>query len=285
VKKTFILLIFVLISAGCASVMEKAGRTLDGSASNEKTVSVYRASKKNGAVEDMALTVIKNKDGQKSVLITLDKYPMMRLRGTMPDENGAFFLNALEYLAGSVHGWNEYSMEITGSGSIVFGDTCVLEINEEIEQIQISSGRIQRYDTRLTGAQALASLRNRNERILATTAWMASQNAPDKQTPDKQTIDDFENYWKPLLFPEMVSKNKRPEGWLQDADIFVKAEDIRWNTGYSQRTFLEELQPVRNSGTMLRDWEETLSWIYLYYEWENIKKILSEKIILQSVKK
>jgi len=265
--------------------MEKAGRTLDGSASNEKKVSIYRASKENGAVEDIALTVIKNKDGQKSVLITLDNYPIMRLRGTMPDENGAFLLTSLDYLAGSEHGWNEYSMDITGSGSIVFGDTCVLEINKEIEQIQISSGRIQRYDTRITGAQALASLRNRNERILATTAWMASQNAPEKQTPDKQTIDDFENYWKPLLFPEMVSKNKRPDGWLQDADIFVKAEDIRWNTGYSQRTFLEELQPVRNSGTMLRDWEETLSWIYLYYEWENIKKILSEKTILQPAKK
>jgi hypothetical protein len=36
---------------------------------------------------------------------------------------------------------------------------------------------------------------------------------------------------------------------------------------------------------MLRDWEETLSWIYLSYEWEKIKDILSRKIVLQSVKK
>jgi len=260
--------------------MEKAGRTIDGSASNEKKVSVYRASKKNGAVEDIALTIIKNKDEQKSVLITLEKFPMMRLRGSLPDENGAFFLNSLEYLASSVHGWNEYTMDILGTGLLSFGETCVLQINDEIEQIQISSGRIQRYDTRITGDQALTSLRNRNERIAALTGWMLSKNAPEKET-----IEDFEIYWEPFLFPEMVSKKIRPDGWLQDADIFVKAEDIRWNTSYTSRAFLEELHPVRNSGTMLRDWEETLSWIYLSYEWENIKKILCEKTVLQSVKK
>jgi len=260
--------------------MEKAGRTIDGSASNEKKVSVYRASKRDGADEDVAVTVIKNKASEQSVLITLDKFPMIRLRGTMPDENGVFFLNSLEYLSGSIHGWNEYSMEILGTGSLFFGETCVLQINDEIEQIQISSGRIQRYDTRITGAEALSSLRNRNERIAATAAWMAALDAPEKQT-----IEDFEIFWEPVLFPETVSKKKRPSGWLHEDDAFVKAEDIRWNTGYTQRTFIEELHPVRNSGTMLRDWEETLSWIYFAYEWENIKETLSRKIILKSVKK
>jgi hypothetical protein len=279
-KKYIVILIFVLLSNGCISVMEKVGRTIDGSAAEEKKVSVYRASKKDGAAEDMAVTVIKNKAGEQSVLITMDKYPMMRLRGSMPDENGEFLLNSLEYLSGSVHGWNEYSLEILGTGSLFFGETCILEINEEIEHIQITSGRIHRYDTRITGTEALTSLRNRNERIIATTAWMTSFDAPETQT-----IEDFEIYWKPILFPEMVSKNKRPDGWLQEGDTFIKAEDIRWNTSYTERAFSEELHPVRNSGTMLRDWEETLSWIYLNYEWENIKETLSQKTILQSVKK
>jgi hypothetical protein len=282
-KKYALLTIFVLLFAGCISVMEKAGRTIDGSASSEKKVSVYRAYKTKGAVEDMAVTVIKNKKSEQSILITMDKYPMMRLRGSMPDENGEFSLNSLEYLSGSVHGWNEYSMKILGAGSLSFGENCVLEINDDIEQIQISAGRIQRYDTRITGAEALTSLRNRNERIIATTSWMAAFDAPEKKTI--YGIEDFEIFWKPILFPEMVSKKKRPDGWLKEGDVFVKAEDIRWNTGYTARAFLEELQPVRNSGTMLRDWEETLSWIYLTYEWENIKEILSNKIVLQSVKK
>jgi hypothetical protein len=282
-KKYVFLAIFVLLFAGCISVMEKAGRTIDGSAASEKKVSVYRASKKKGEAEDITVTVIKNKTSEKSVLITIDKFPMMRLRCSMPDENGIFFLNSLEYLSGSVHGWNEYSMEILGTGFLSFTDTCIMEISGEIEQIQISSGRIQRYDTRITGAQALTSLRNRNERITAATAWMSAFDAPERQKI--KNIKDFEHFWKPILFPELVSKNKRPDGWLMEGDIFVKNEDIRWNTGYTGRIFLEDLHPVRNSGTMLRDWEETLSWIYLSYEWENIKDILSQKIVLQSVKK
>jgi len=260
--------------------MEKAGRAIDGSASAEKKVSVYRTSKKDGADENIAVTVIKNKASEQSVLITMDKFPMIRIRGSMPDENGVFFLNSLEYLSGSVHGWNEYSMELLGTGSLFFGETCVLEINDEIEQIQISSGRIQRYDTRITGAEALTSLRNRNERITATTVWMSTLDAPERQT-----IEDFEIFWKPILFPELVSKKKRPADWLHENDAFVKAEDIRWNTGYTERAFSEELHLVRNSGTMLRDWEETLSWIYFIYEWENIKETLSRKITLKPVKK
>ena len=282
-KKYGFLVIFILLFSGCISVMEKAGRVIDGSASSEKKVSVYRANKLKGAAEDMAVTVIKNKMSQQSVLITFDKYPMMRLRGSMPDENGVFYLNSLEYLSGSVHGWNEYSMEILGAGLLSFGETCVLEINGDIEQIQISSGRIQRYDTRITGAEALTSLRNRNERITATTLWMAELDAPGKQTING--IKGFEYFWKPILFPELVSKKKRPDGWLMEGDSFVKNEDIRWNTGYTERVFLKDLHPVRNSGTMLRDWEETLSWIYLTYEWENIKEILSNKTVLQPVKK
>ena len=282
-KKYVFLVIIVFLFCGCISVMEKAGRTIDGSAFDEKKVSVYRAYKSKGSAEDMSLTVIKNKKSEKSVFITIDKFPMMRIRASMPDENGVISLNSLEYLSGSVHGWNEYSMEILGTGSLSLGETCVMEINGDIELIQISSGRIQRYDTRITGAAALTSLRNRNERIIATTSWMAAFDAPERQTI--KDIDDFETFWKPILFPELVSKNKRPDGWLLEGDIFVKNEDIRWNTGYTGRTFLEELHPVRNSGTMLRDWEETLSWIYLNYEWENIKEILSNKTVLQSVKK
>jgi hypothetical protein len=282
-KPVFILFIFVLMFCGCISVMEKAGRAIDGSASAEKKVSVYRASKKNGGNEDMAVTVIRNKAGEQSVLITLDKYPMMRLRGSMPDENGEFFLISLEYLSGSVHGWNEYSMDILGTGSLSFGETCVLAINEEIEHIQITSGRIHRYDTRITGAEALTSLRNRNERVVATALWMTSVDAPERQTIED--IEDFENFWEPVLFPELVSKKKKPEGWLQEGDTFVKAEDINWNTGYTDRVFSEELRPVRNTGTLLRDWEEALSWIYLNYEWENIKETLSRGTILQSAKK
>jgi hypothetical protein len=105
-----------------------------------------------------------------------------------------------------------------------------------------------------------------------------------ENAPQGQTIDHFERHWKPMLFPETLRSRARPSGWLLEGDVFQKAEDINWNTSYTERTFSEALWPVRNSGTMLRDWEETLSWIYLEYEWENIMEMLSREINLKQIR-
>jgi hypothetical protein len=34
--------------------------------------------------------------------------------------------------------------------------------------------------------------------------------------------------------------------------------------------FPEALRPLRDSGAMLRDWEEASAWIYLEYSWESL---------------
>jgi len=83
------------------------------------------------------------------------------------------------------------------------------------------------------------------------------------------------------LFPEIVCNKQRTVDWFQENDRFALVEDIYWNTGYTERVFPEELIPIRNSGMLLRDWEEALSWIYMEYELENIIEILSNQIILQ----
>ena len=259
--------------------MEGAGRLFDGSVCAEKRVALYRAKEKNGAVSDMELRVVRNKNGDQSLIIYVKKIPMMKLRGSMPNEEGVFHLTSLEYLAGSAHGWNEYSMQLTGTGRLTFENGAVLEYIKEIEPIQITDGRIHRYDTRITGNDALTALRNRSERIASLTEWMLSLDAPKEQDFKK-----FEKYWTPLFFPEIVSKKNKPAGWKESGDQFKKAEDIRWNTGYTERVFPEELHLVRNSGTLLRDWEEALYWIYMEYEWNNITEIFTKEIIFQKIK-
>jgi len=275
VKKAVIIVGITIFLTNCISLVEKTGRLLDGSAFNEKIISVYRASEKDGAPSDMNISIIEDKNGDKSIIIGLDRYPMINLHGTFPNEDGQFYFTSLEYLAGNTHGWNEFSLQLLGSGSLLIGERAVLEVTDEIIPIQISSGRIHRYDTRLTGDNALTLLRNRRERIIALTEWMVSLN-----TQELHSIDLFNDYWKPILFPEMVPRRKRPLDWKLNNDIFEKGEDIKWNTGYTERIFTQELWAVRNSGTLLRDWEEALSWIYYEYEWKKILGFFSNQVNL-----
>ena len=287
----------LLLFSGCLSVIEKTGQFIDGSMFAEKRVALYRTFKNDVNQAEMEISVVEKKGGAakadtdiengassaQSIIITISKFPMIKFRGSYPDETGSFYLTSLEYLAGSTHGWNEFTLDLLGTGSLFLEKsayyTSTFQITEEIEPVQITAGRIQRYDTRLTGAEALAGLRNRRERVAALVEWMNALDAPKGQS-----IDDFEDHWKPILFPEMVSKKKRPADWQREGDIFIRAEDIRWNTSYTERVFSEVLWPVRNSGTLLRDWEEALSWIYLEYEWENITELLSRQTVFKKIK-
>jgi hypothetical protein len=276
IKIPIVILTFFLFN--CVSIIEKTGQVIDGSAFKEKTTAVYKAVENNDFQSDMKLSVVENKSGEKSIIITIDKFPMIKFLGSYPGEDGVFFMTTLEYLAGSTHSWNEYSLELAGTGTLKFEDTAILNI-EEIEPVQIVKGRIHKYDTRIIGNEALPALRNRRERILALTEWMDSLNLEKGKS-----FNEFENYWKPVLFPEMISKQKRPDGWAQEGDEFRRAESILWNISFSERVFPEELWPIRNSGTLLRDWEEAPSWIYLEYEWKNIVESLYKEITFIKIK-
>ncbi|MDR0494049.1 MAG: hypothetical protein LBG95_00255 [Treponema sp.] len=265
----------VLLLGGCVSLVEKTGQVVDGSAFAEKKTAAYRA-------DGMEINEMRSKAGERSVLITLKKFPAIKLRGSAPDETGAFFFTSLDYLGGNTHGWNEYRLDLSGSGNLVLGETsAALSVYDEIETVEITSGRIKRYDTRITGNDALSSLRNRRERILVLTEWMNGR----EDAPETKDAADFEKYWKPVLFPEMVKKKTRPEGWQREGDQWERAEDIRWNTSYTQRILPEILWSIRNSGTMLRDWEEALEWIYVEHEWSRITEMLTKETRLEKGKK
>jgi len=279
--KFYLAAFFVIpfLYGSCASLVEKTGRALDGSAFVEKQIAVYRSARDADGITEVRK--MRNKAGEFSVVITLKQFPAMKIRGSAPDEQGEFQLIALDYLGGNVHGWNEFRMDLSGSGNLVLGETKArLSIPDEIETVGISTGRIRRYDTRITGTEALSNLRNRHERALALAEWLNSRD----NLPVFNDCDEFEQYWKPVLFPEIASKRKRPEGWRQENDQWIRAEDIRWNTGYTERTFPELLWTIRNSGTMLRDWEEAIEWIYIEYEWNRIRELLARETFIDKKK-
>jgi hypothetical protein len=96
---------------------------------------------------------------------------------------------------------------------------------------------------------------------------------------------EFEARWKPLLFPELYKPKDRPAAWAEtDTGEWVLGEDLRWSVAYTEALLPEALWPVRNSGTLLRDWEEAAAWIRLEFEWDTIVKYLSGKIELTKIK-
>jgi len=263
-----VLSLFLCVS--CVSLVEKTGQALDGSAFAEKKTAVYKS-------PGMELWETRNKSGESSLIIMLSNYPTMKFRASAPNELGEFSLVSLDYLGGSPQGWNEFRMDLAGEGRLISdGRTASIRVRPEIEQIQISFARIKRYDTRLSGNEALTGLRNRYERIKAVAEWMNSR----KNTSGEMDVKNFVKYWKPILFPETASKKKRPPDWQRENDEWARAESINWNKGYTERQFPEEVREIRNSGTMLRDWEEALDWLYNEYEWSRIQETLSRETVL-----
>jgi hypothetical protein len=270
-----------LIWGGCTGLIsrgvEQAGRVLDGSAFAEKTLSRYQGwTFDTGTVE---VREVADKQGA-SLVILLEDFPAIRFRGSGPAENGDFYLTRLDYLGGNVSGWNEFTLELSGAGTFVASEgAAVLAFAAPPEPVQISSGKIRRNETRITGNEALTSLRNRYERILALTEWMRS-----REGPVMAGHSSFQDYWQPVLLPETVSPGKRPPAWTRDAAQWVWAEDRRWNAAYTKNLFPEELRILRDSGALLRDWEEASEWIYFEYSWEKIGRYFSGEISMHQVR-
>ena len=258
----------VLLLTGCTSIIQKGGEVLEGSAFAAKPTAFYSS-------DGIELKEIPGKDGESFIEITNSQWPGLALRGNAPASDGSFQLTGARILSTHVSGWNELNYELLGSGIFLSGQEAggVLRIDETPERVQISSGRIRLKSRRLTGNTALVALRNRRERILSLTEWMGEWQEKTGNSTYFDSQKKFDEYWKSLLFPELVSENKRPQNYLSinagDAE-WNRADGVKWKKTYTKSIFPEALWEFRNSGAMLRDWEEALPWIFMEYSWETI---------------
>ena len=274
-----IILGLAVLCSGCSSLVNLGGRALDGSAFREKTHARYR-SLSPGSLGEIEVREVRGKGGDPCLTISPGLIPALVFMGSAP-EAGEFRLDSLRFLSSNITGWNEFTRGLSGGGVFrVEGNRATLRLEGPVEPLDITGGKIRQKDTRIIGDQALQALRNREERIAALIQWMYSR----EKVPVFTGQGSFEKYWKPILFPELVSPGKRPKTWNETGAVWTKGEDVRWNVTYTESLFPEELYKLRNSGTLLRDWEEAASWIYLEYEWDQIVMFLGEEIQLIKVK-
>ncbi|MDR1147143.1 MAG: hypothetical protein LBK66_00770 [Spirochaetaceae bacterium] len=257
--------------------MEKAGRFLDGTAFPGKAVKTY----KNSA--GLTFSIFSPKDGERYGILALSAAPYIQFYCTEPDEAGLFFITRLHFLFSNLDGWMEGDMDVSGTGVSGTGSlagTGNFSINGELTIGNITRGSIKRRDRHLSGEQALTELRNRSERIAALTGWMKEQTTPRNEPGILVPLKHFENYWQPILLPETVKAKLRPIGFnaLNSAGSnaqYTYGQDIKWNSTYTQELLPEQLRSLRDSGSLLRDWEEAAAWFYIYYNWDTIIKMLN----------
>ncbi|MDR1618125.1 MAG: hypothetical protein LBS06_03645 [Treponema sp.] len=266
--------------SGCLSLVETAGRVLDGAAFEEKTLARYRT-ERGGPFPAVEIRELRHRKTGPALVVILKDFPALELR-LVPAEGGGFRYRSLRYLGSSVSGWNEFTLDLSGTAAFSAGAGGGRFSGPGPEAGPISAGKIRRGDRRITEDEALTVLRNRHERILALVKWM-KEEAPGRNFADRK---EFVNYWKPILLPEKVPRRRRPPGWRQAAREdarWVRAEGVRWNAAYTEALFPESLRPLRDSGALLRDWEEAFEWIYHEFAWDRIGKGLGE-ITLKKIK-
>jgi hypothetical protein len=253
--------------------VEAGGRVLEGSAFAEKTLALYQ----NEA--GIAVQVVQEKNGKQSLLITTDAFPTVTVRATEPTPEGRFYLSSLSFLCSSSSGWNEWTMELSGSGMFRGQYVIALHISS-LAPLDITEGKILYNTKRLRDEEAIRSLRSRRDRIHTLVQWMHEQ--PDQPVYANQ--QEFESYWRPLLLPELYTAKHRPPSWSGEHAVFEQAEDINWNTNYTQAVFPQDIGTVRNSGTLLRDWEEAAGWIYFQYRWDDLVQVLTKEYNVTKLK-
>jgi hypothetical protein len=133
--------------------------------------------------------------------------------------------------------------------------------------------KIRYYDQYLTGDSALTRFGNRWDRIQAATTavtqhfgqlWFSYTLPSHKLWGTKPP--SFKDSIGPWLFPEVYGYSTPPP-----AKHSVQwGEDIPWNTDYSAAAFAGNLRPVRDSGTLLRDFEESPEVWRLCYVWPSL---------------
>jgi len=277
VRSFFELSFFFFLMTGCTSLIQKGGEVLEGSAFAAKPTALYSS-------DGIELKEMPGKGGENFIEITNSQWPGLVLRGSAPASDGSFQLTEARVLSPHVSGWNELDYELLGSGNFMTGQETggVLSIYEAPERVQISSGKIRLKSRRLTGNTALAALRNRRERILSLTEWMGEWQEKTGNPASIYNQKEFDEYWKSLLFPELVSEKKRPQNYSSidagDAE-WSRADGVKWNLTYTKSIFPEALWEFRDSGALLRDWEEALQWIFMEYSWASIISTFNNKTL------
>jgi hypothetical protein len=279
VRFSIVVSIFALSSFSCGSIaglLEKAGHIVNGTAFDEKKVKTYKTG------NNITFRVFSTKKGEKQSVFTLKAIPSLKFYGAAPDENGDFYISRVHFMFSNIYGWQEGDIDVSAAGNIVENglSSASFSVKTLIVFGEITRGGIKNRDRRIYGELALTELRDRRERIEAVVSWMRMLQPESLPSDTLRPQKYFENYWQSILFPETVRAAFRPQRYTAleaGAKNHVYGEGIKWNAAYTRELLPEQLRPLRDNGSLFRDWEESAAWFYVWYYRDAIENLLGKE--------
>lgn len=156
-------------------------------------------------------------------------------------------------------GWTDAGFVISGSFDLAQrGAVWQVLIKEAPEIYAPFVVTIRYYDDYLSGDKALEQFTWRWNRIEAYAKFLRSRFDASWFSDQKRV--------RRFLFPELYGYDQ-PHSPHHAA---VTVDSISWNTDYTKEAFPENLRTLRDSGTMLRDFEESEALWDLAFRWSDL---------------
>ncbi|MBN2546900.1 MAG: hypothetical protein JXB50_13955 [Spirochaetes bacterium] len=280
-KKTIILCLFIITIAvfGC------------------KTIAKYSSTKKYAASDSLnapesTLSIKETTKGEKYAELTSPFLGWSSLRGQLKNgQNGdlLFDINEIRLFGSWPNGWTEGFCE--AYGKIVFkkkDNTYFSKVIDNLEIFEIKSGGIRYIDNFYIDNDGAKKVKERIERSQKLIDFLKTKNFdkfygnPLKDTkygisfkkathvylfPETKGFGGLE---RKKLLPDIYYKNTTTNTDLTDdktkrTSKYQFAQGYLWNKDYTSRVFPEDLQALRNTGSLWRDYEEAIQIIFTLY--------------------
>jgi len=179
-------------------------------------------------------------------------------------------ITEMRWFSNWANGWTE--ARLSAAGKLLLSPNGQGWSISVVQQPQLGApvaASMRYFDDYLTGERALEEFTHRWDRVQAVVdvlrqklheRWFDYTVAP-WQPGRRSKAMSFEEATRKFLFPEVYGYSEPPKRDSQS----VRAEAINWNVDYTSANFPENLRAIRNSGTMLRDFEECLGLWRLAY--------------------
>lgn len=138
--------------------------------------------------------------------------------------------------------------------------------------IDISQAAIRYRNTILRGEEARREALNRQNRLKAFTKLLRDEMPASSISTQQPALFKNLKHFKKIVgkrwFPEAMGHD---EGW-KDFNFndkgYIRSHGISWSVSATETLLPEELHELRTSGTLFRDYEEGLEWLYLEWLWD-----------------